>query len=148
MTSVGSCCLLFERLFRKLVGNLVQEGLFDRLSSSQGVEVDISVRQMNLGSDEPMNPVPVDQELMAEQAGLSAVVGTADIDQSSLRMLLQIQLPAFRKRSPRGSRFGSGCHLLPGGSKVLVGTASLGARRLSCSAGVVRSALVFAGRRS
>jgi hypothetical protein len=124
VTSVSTCCLLFERPLWEFVGYCVEQGLFCGLSSSQGVGVDLSGLQIDLGSDEAMNPVAVDWELVAEQAGLSSVVGAANVDQGSLRMFLQIQTPAFRERSPRGSRFDSRGNLLPCGGDVLVGSAS------------------------
>ena len=118
VTSLSTCCSLFEGPLWKSVEYCVQEGLVGRIASSQGVEADSSGDEIDLDSDEPMNPVPVDGERVAEQAGLSPVVGTAYVDQGSLWMFLQIQPPVFRERSPRGSPLDSRGKLLPGGGKT------------------------------
>ena len=90
MTSVIPYCSLFEGFRWKLVGSRFQQGLVGRLSSPKGVEVDVSGPQIDFGSDEPMKPIAVDEELVTQHADLSPIVGAADINQGTLRMFLQI----------------------------------------------------------
>ncbi len=118
MTSVSVCYSLFEGFLWKLVGSRVQQGLVGGLSSPEGVEVDLSGLQIDFGSDEPMNPIAIDEELVTQHTDLSPVVGAADINQDTFRMFLQIQLPVFGERSPRGSRFDPRGVFLPRGYDV------------------------------
>ena len=67
MSSVDTCCSLFEGFSWKLVVCRFQQGLFGGLPSPEGVEVDFSGFQIDLGSDEPRNPIAVHEELMTQQ---------------------------------------------------------------------------------
>ena len=92
-----------EFTFWKLVGDLSQKGLVGRITSSEGVEPDASVSEIDFRSNESMRPVAVDREGVSQQAGGTFGASSSQEYDATLRRCLQIQLPCFGERFAVGS---------------------------------------------
>ena len=110
--SVTTSRSLFERLPWKGIRYFFQERLIGRLASLQGEEANLVCSQIDLGSDEAVQPVAIDVERVSEEADASLVVGTAEVDDGAAGLFLEIEFPTFGKWPPwRGRLDTSGAAL-------------------------------------
>jgi hypothetical protein len=89
-----------EAPFGKLVFGSSQQRLLCRLSSSQSVDSNASSVEIHLSSDQPMRPVSIHKEAVSEQSHYPFLAGAPQIDDSSARVNLKIELPRLWERGP------------------------------------------------
>ena len=115
---------------RELVGSFAQQRLLIWLPPTQRVEMNPLIIQIHLAADEPMSPLPIHFKAASEQISPPTFIGTSQKDKSPTRVSLQIQPEAFRKGSPRWSRFQPGRDSLPIRPDILNGLALECSQRL------------------
>ena len=99
MACVSIRSSLFERAFGELIGRLAKERLILDVSSSQRIEADAAMLQLDFSAYKPMRPVETHIKGSAEQGHASLVIGASQIDQRSSQNVLQVQGPRLWKRS-------------------------------------------------
>gem|GEM_PF-4738583 len=107
MASVSIKGSLVKRFLRQLVADLVEQGLLLRGSSTQLKETDLLLYEQDVTPHQPSGPMGVYRKGMSQDRHLPDRIGTADEDDPSLRMGLQVELPVFRKGFPAGCRLPS-----------------------------------------
>ena len=78
------------------------ESLVVGVTSSEGVKANPLSSEIDFGSDETMGPTGIDEKLMSEQLNDTAIIGSTEINDSSLKGRLKIQTPVLGNRSPCG----------------------------------------------
>ena len=129
MTSVTTSRSVFERLSWKSVWYLFQEWLIGRFASSEGEEANLVCSQIDLGADEAVQPVPIDEEGMSQDADVSLVVGTADVDDGASWLFLQVESPTFGKWPAWRRRLDTSGVALPSGGDVSGGSGFQASKR-------------------
>src|SRR3990172_1238946 len=114
----------------KRVFDFFQERLGGWIASSQGTEADGFPIQVDHGTNQTVQPIPIDGKGMSEHVDTALVVGTSQIDDRSRGMFLQVKTPTFWKGTPSRRRLGTGRATLPGSDNVLGGTAGQPAKRM------------------
>ncbi len=94
--------------------NFLKQWLILGGSSPEGEEANFVRVQIDLCTDEPMCPVPVHGECLAENFGLPLTAGASEKNDLASQWGLQIQLPVGRKRCPAGSGVPTGGTAIPG----------------------------------
>jgi hypothetical protein len=84
-----------------------EERLILRAAPSQGEESDRTPGEHDLGPDEPVHPVPVDREHVAEQRSRAVVVGPAEVDQLAARGERGVEPPRRGDGAPDGGLRGA-----------------------------------------
>ena len=92
----------------QLIGHLVEQGLFLRCASAQLEEADLSLLEQDITTHQSAHPVRVYQEGASQQGHLTGGIGTAQENELSLGVGLQVESPAFGKGPAGGRRFASG----------------------------------------
>jgi hypothetical protein len=84
---------------RWVVRDLADEGLVVRFAAPEGVEAEPTPVEIDLCADEPVEPVLVDRQAMAEDGGQPSVGRPAEKDEPTDRRLIEIEVTARWKRA-------------------------------------------------
>src|SRR5713101_6409655 len=100
-----------------------------RLTTAKRMETDGLSVEIHVAANEPMRPKGVDPEGTAQQADGAGLRTTADEDDRSDRMGLQVRPPGGREWPPCGSRLDTGGGALAVGADIASGTLVEGGER-------------------
>ncbi len=83
-----------------VVRDLAEERLVFRFAAPEGIEPEPSPVEIDFGPDEPVEPVPIDRQAMAEDGGQPGIGRPAEEDEPTDRRSLEINLIVRRERAP------------------------------------------------
>src|SRR5439155_22647911 len=85
---------------RRVVCDLGDERLIGRFTSAEGKEAEAAAGEVDLGPDEPVEPVPIDRQAMAEDRRPAGVGRPAEEDEPTHRRAGEVELIVQWKRPP------------------------------------------------
>ena len=100
----------------------VDERLIVWLSSSEAVETDLVIGQIDFSPDETMRPKRINEIVSSLDLDLTTLIRTTQIDDSAFEWKLVIGFPVLRERTSCGSSVNSGCGPLPCCESKAIGT--------------------------
>lgn len=86
--------------FREYIFESFDQGLVVRRAPTQPVTADLIRLQVHLGAHPAVHPQWVHRPTMSQHLDRALVIRAAQVNEGAVGTALQIQLPAFRKRSP------------------------------------------------
>ena len=91
------------------------------VASTQSVETDALMYEVNFAAHQSMHPTAIDREDFAEQMDAAVIVGPADKDHRTLEWGAEVEREAPRKASPVGRGFSPGSGFAAIGRNVALG---------------------------
>ena len=99
------------------------------ISSSQGIEADGLLVQIDDDANQPVRPILIDGKAAFQDAHTALVVRSSQKNDRAGRMLLQVESPVFGKGTPGWRRLGAEDAAFSGSNNILGGTTGQSAER-------------------